>query len=61
MKKTESKAENKMDFVGGYKSKDKIKRRKRRKRRKRMFLRRTHHDNKMTTKMIKIQTIKYKL
>ena len=22
-----------------------------------MFLRRTHHDNKMTTKMIKIQTI----
>ena len=51
MKKTESKAENKMDFVGGYKSKDKIKRRKR------MFLRRTHHDNKTTTKMIKIQMI----
>lgn len=51
MKKTESKAENKADFIGWYKSKDKIKRRKR------MFLRRTHHDNKMTTKMIKIQTI----
>ena len=28
MKKTESKAENKVDFIGGYKSKDKIKRRK---------------------------------
>ena len=51
MKKTESKAENKMDFVGGYKSKDKIKRRKS------LFLRRMHHDNKMTTKMIKIQMI----
>lgn len=25
MKKTESKAENKVDFIGGYKSKDKIK------------------------------------
>ena len=51
MKKTESNAENKMDFVGGYKSKDKIKRRTR------LFLRRTHRDNKTTTKMIKIQMI----
>ena len=52
MKKTESKEENKVDFIGGgYKSKDKIKRRKS------LFLRRTHHDNKMTTKMIKIQII----
>ena len=51
MKKTESKAENKVDFIGGYKSKDKIKRRKS------LFRRRTHHDNKTTTKIIKIQMI----
>ena len=51
MKKTESKAENKVDFIGGYKSKDKIKRRKI------LFRRRTHNDNKTTTKMIKIQMI----
>ena len=51
MKKTESKEGNKVDFIEWYKSKDKIKRRKR------LFLRRTHHDNKTTTKMIKIQMI----
>ena len=52
MKKTESKAENKVDFIGGYKSKDKIKRRKS------LFRRRTHHDNKTTTKIQMISTIK---
>lgn len=51
MKKTESKAGNKVDFIEWYKSKDKIKRRKS------LFLWRTHHDNKTTTKMIEIQNI----
>ena len=49
--KTESKAENKVDFIEWYKSKDKIKRRKS------LFIWRSHHDNKTTTKMIEIQMI----